>query len=39
MRELGVNLAPSAYEAAFLSFAHTEEDLARTLDAARRVKL
>ena len=31
----GVYLAPSQFEAMFLSSAHTEEDLARTLDAAR----
>jgi glutamate-1-semialdehyde 2,1-aminomutase len=38
MREAGVILAPSAYECAFTSFAHTEDDYARTLDAVRRVK-
>jgi glutamate-1-semialdehyde 2,1-aminomutase len=38
MREAGVLFAPSAYECAFLSFAHTDDDLARTLEAARRVK-
>ncbi|WP_348730455.1 glutamate-1-semialdehyde 2,1-aminomutase [Rheinheimera texasensis] len=32
----GVYLAPSAYEAGFLSLAHTDEDLARTIAAARR---
>jgi glutamate-1-semialdehyde 2,1-aminomutase len=37
MREAGVILAPSAYECAFTSFAHTDDDFARTLDAARRV--
>ena len=37
MREAGVLLAPSAYECAFTSFAHSEDDFARTLDAARRV--
>jgi glutamate-1-semialdehyde 2,1-aminomutase len=31
----GVYLAPSQFEAAFVSLAHTEEDLARTLEAAR----
>ncbi len=38
MREAGVILAPSAYECAFTSFAHTEDDYARTLDAVRGVK-
>lgn len=32
----GVYLAPSPYEAAFMSLAHTESDIARTLDAADR---
>ena len=31
----GINLAPSQFEAAFVSFAHTEEDLAKTLDACQ----
>ena len=31
----GIYLAPSQFEAMFLSSAHTEEDLERTLDAAR----
>jgi len=35
MREAGMLFAPSAFECAFLSFAHSDEDLARTLDAAR----
>jgi glutamate-1-semialdehyde 2,1-aminomutase len=39
MREMGVNLAPSGYECAFTSFAHTEADLAATLEAARKVAL
>ncbi|EHJ48369.1 glutamate-1-semialdehyde-2,1-aminomutase [Solidesulfovibrio carbinoliphilus subsp. oakridgensis] len=38
MRDAGVLLAPSAYECAFTSFAHTDDDFARTLDAAKRVK-
>ena len=38
MREAGVNLAPSGYECTFTCFAHTEEDFAATVDAARRVK-
>lgn len=39
MRDAGVYLAPSGFECAFTSFAHTDEDLARTLDAARKVRL
>ncbi|MBS0194656.1 MAG: glutamate-1-semialdehyde 2,1-aminomutase [Proteobacteria bacterium] len=35
MRERGVYLAPSAFEAGFMSSAHTEEDIAATLEAAR----
>jgi glutamate-1-semialdehyde 2,1-aminomutase len=31
----GVYLAPSAYEAMFLSLTHTQEDIDRTIDAAR----
>ncbi len=38
MREAGIILAPSAYECAFTSFAHSEDDYARTLDAVRGVK-
>jgi glutamate-1-semialdehyde 2,1-aminomutase len=34
MLELGVAMAPGAYEVMFPSFAHTEGDFARTLDAA-----
>lgn len=34
MLEAGVFLAPSEYEANFLSFAHTDKDIKRTLDAA-----
>ncbi len=37
MLEEGVYLAPSAFEAGFVSAAHTEEDIAATVDAARRV--
>lgn len=33
----GVYLAPSAYEAGFVSAAHTEADIEQTLDAAERV--
>jgi len=35
MLERGIYLAPSAFEAGFVSAAHTEEDVARTLEAAR----
>lgn len=35
MLESGIYLAPSQFEAMFLSAAHTEEDLAQTLDAVR----
>lgn len=37
MLEEGVYLAPSAFEAGFTSLAHTEEDIDRTIEAARRV--
>ena len=37
MLDEGVYLAPSAYEAGFVSAAHTEEDLQKTIDAASRV--
>lgn len=36
MLEAGIYLAPSAFEAGFVSAAHTEEDIDRTLDAARK---
>ncbi len=32
----GVNLAPSQFEAAFMSLAHTRADINRTLEAARK---
>jgi glutamate-1-semialdehyde 2,1-aminomutase len=35
MLERGVYLAPSAFEAGFLSSAHSEQDIADTIDAAR----
>jgi glutamate-1-semialdehyde 2,1-aminomutase len=35
MLERGIYLAPSQFEAAFLSAAHTDEDIARTVAAAR----
>ncbi|WP_241491632.1 aminotransferase class III-fold pyridoxal phosphate-dependent enzyme, partial [Winslowiella iniecta] len=36
MLEEGVYLAPSAFEAGFMSLAHSEEDIQRTIDAAQR---
>jgi len=36
MLQEGVYLAPSAYEAGFMSLAHSQEDIQRTIDAARR---
>ena len=39
MRKGGVNLAPSAFECAFTSFAHTEEDYDRFLTAARSAEI
>ena len=35
MLDSGINLAPSAYEAGFLSSAHSEQDIKDTLDAAK----
>ena len=37
MLDEGIYLAPSAYEAGFVSAAHTQEDLQRTIDAAAKV--
>ena len=37
MLDRGVYLAPSAFEAGFVSAAHGEDELARTLEAAREV--
>jgi glutamate-1-semialdehyde 2,1-aminomutase len=34
MRDRGVSLPPSQYEAAFVSFAHSEQDIAATIEAA-----
>ena len=34
MLDLGIYLAPSAFEAGFMSLAHTDEDIAKTLEAA-----
>ena len=39
MLKSGINLAPSAYEAGFLSSAHTEEDIKETLDAVSKALL
>jgi glutamate-1-semialdehyde 2,1-aminomutase len=36
MLEQGIYLAPSAYEAAFVSLAHRPKDVDVTLEAARR---
>ena len=38
MREQGIFMAPSAFEANMLSFAHSDEDFAKALEAARNVK-
>jgi len=38
MRTQGIYLAPSGFECAFTSFAHADQDLERTLDAARKVR-
>jgi glutamate-1-semialdehyde 2,1-aminomutase len=37
MRAQGIYLAPSGYECAFTSFAHSDQDLERTLEAAQKV--
>jgi glutamate-1-semialdehyde 2,1-aminomutase len=37
MREQGIFMAPSAFEANMLSFAHTDDDFCRALEAARKV--
>ena len=37
MLEEGVYLAPSAYETGFVSSAHSDDDIAKTLDAAEKV--
>ena len=37
MRDQGIYLAPAGFECAFLSFAHTDADVERTLAAARTV--
>ena len=35
MLDQGINLAPSQFEAGFMSAAHSQEDLDRTIEAAR----
>jgi glutamate-1-semialdehyde 2,1-aminomutase len=37
MLESGIYLPPSQYEASFLSAAHTEEDVQKTIEAAKAV--
>lgn len=37
MLEKGIYLAPSQYEAGFMSLAHTEDDVDRTIAAAKEV--
>ncbi|MDD4648868.1 MAG: glutamate-1-semialdehyde 2,1-aminomutase, partial [Desulfoplanes sp.] len=37
MRKQGIYLAPSGFECSFTSFAHSDEDLVRTLEAADKV--
>jgi glutamate-1-semialdehyde 2,1-aminomutase len=37
MLATGIYLAPSQFEAGFVSFAHTADDIARTLDACKKV--
>ena len=34
--DAGVNIAPSQFEAGFMSIAHTRDDLDRTIEATRR---
>lgn len=38
MREMGIFLSPSAFEIAMVSFAHTDDDFNKTLDAAKKLK-
>ena len=37
MLAAGINLAPAQFEAGFVSFAHTDEEIARTVDACAKV--
>ena len=39
MLKRGIYLAPSAFEAGFISFAHTDEDIENTIKAARETML
>ncbi len=39
MRRHGIYLAPSGFECSFTSFAHSDEDFSRTLEAARKLTL
>jgi len=36
MLKLGIYLAPSAYEAMFVSLAHTKQDIEKTIKAAKK---
>jgi glutamate-1-semialdehyde 2,1-aminomutase len=36
MLKQGINIAPSQFEAAFVSFAHTEDDIQKTLEACQK---
>jgi glutamate-1-semialdehyde 2,1-aminomutase len=36
MLDQGINLAPSQFEAGFMSIAHTREDLDQTIEAAEK---
>jgi glutamate-1-semialdehyde 2,1-aminomutase len=36
MLAAGINLAPAQFEAGFISFAHTDDDIARTVEACAR---
>jgi glutamate-1-semialdehyde 2,1-aminomutase len=37
MLAAGINLAPAQFEAGFVSFAHTDDDIARTLSSCAKV--
>ncbi|MBQ4132574.1 MAG: aminotransferase class III-fold pyridoxal phosphate-dependent enzyme, partial [Desulfovibrionaceae bacterium] len=37
MRDMGINLAPSPFECAMVSFAHTDEDFNKTLDCVKKL--
>ena len=39
MREQNIFIAPSAFEVAMVSFAHSDEDFAKTLEAVRKISL